>query len=439
MAGGEAWQIITTDNDVPALLLLPSLHDRWGEAGLVEDGMFAPLDVDGAALRVLGGKRGHLISSVQQGPWPNTSVEAQAFAIALREARKALGDMPLHDAIYVEQWSLLLPTYSDEEPFDDATVLGMWLSAGVRIPASSFERLCALMTWMDPHSVRAIVRDAGLPCDVELTDEASISVAKPSGEMAEGPFSLPGRPELEAFFNEHVIEIVRDEERYRRMGIDFPSAVVLHGPPGCGKTFAVERLVEHLGWPCYAIDSGSVGSPYIHDTSRKVAKLFEDAMDAAPSVIVIDEMEAFLSDRGAHGVGLHHVEEVGEFLRRIPEATKRRVLVIAMTNMIDAIDPAILRRGRFDHVIEVEMPSTLEVRALLASLLSGLPVAEDVDLDDISARLAGHPLSDAAFVVKEAGRLAARESKGAIDAKTMEAAHASLSRTGDGARPVGFR
>ncbi|MBQ7264215.1 MAG: hypothetical protein IJR14_10930, partial [Synergistaceae bacterium] len=82
LAGGEAWQIITTDNDVPALLLLPSLHDRWGEAGLVEDGMFAPLDVDGAALRVLVGKRGHLISSVQQGPWPNTSVEAQAFAIA---------------------------------------------------------------------------------------------------------------------------------------------------------------------------------------------------------------------------------------------------------------------------------------------------------------------------------------------------------------------
>ena len=127
----------------------------------------------------------------------------------------------------------------------------------------------------------------------------------------------------------------------------------MHGPPGCGKTFAVERLVDFLGWPSFQIDASSVASPYIHETSKKVAEVFDKAMQNAPSVLVIDEMEAFLADREM-GSGHHRVEEVAEFLRRIPEATKNDVLIVAMTNRIEMIDPAILRRGRFDHVIKVD-------------------------------------------------------------------------------------
>jgi len=70
---------------------------------------------------------------------------------------------------------------------------------------------------------------------------------------------------------------------------------VLHGPPGCGKTFAVDRLVDFLGWPSFQIDASSVASPYIHETSKKVAEVFDKAIQNAPSVLVIDEMEAFLA------------------------------------------------------------------------------------------------------------------------------------------------
>jgi len=253
-------------------------------------------------------------------------------------------------------------------------------------------------------------------------------------------FRLPGRPQLEEFFNEHVIDIIFNAEKYQALGIDFPSAIVLHGPPGCGKTFAVERLVEFIDWPSYSIDSNSVGSPYIHETSKKISEVFDKAIDGAPSVVVIDEMESFLSDRrSGSSSGLHHVEEVAEFLRRIPEAIKNKVLIIAMTNLIEMIDPAILRRGRFDHIIEVGMPSREEVASLVDSLLSKIPKAEGLNVDKILDALTGKALSDSAFVIREAARLAAKAGKTALDQESIVAALKSLPKDQEKkSRRIGF-
>ena len=132
-------------------------------------------------------------------------------------------------------------------------------------------------------------------------------------------------------------------------------------------------------------------------------------MDHAPSVLVIDEMEAFLSERSAGGSAAnHHLEEVAEFLRKIPEAVDKGVLIFAMTNMIDSIDPAIIRRGRFDHMIKVDYATKEEMRAFLEKRLKELPTADDVEIEPLAERLDAHPMSDAAFVLKEAGRLAVR-------------------------------
>jgi SpoVK/Ycf46/Vps4 family AAA+-type ATPase len=254
-------------------------------------------------------------------------------------------------------------------------------------------------------------------------------------------FELAGRPELAAFFNEHIVDIILHRDRYKALGIEFPSAVILHGPPGCGKTFAVDRLVDFLGWPSFQIDASSVASPYIHETSKKVAQVFDKAMENAPSVLVIDEMEAFLADREM-GSGHHRVEEVAEFLRRIPEAVKNDVLIIAMTNRIEMIDPAIQRRGRFDHVIKVDFASEVEVQALLDKLLSSLPKESDVDAKPLAEELASRPLSDVSFVVREGARLAARSGKDRLDqASLLSAVHSSPAREREGGetkRRIGF-
>src|SRR5690606_12903592 len=137
------------------------------------------------------------------------------------------------------------------------------------------------------------------------------------------------------------------------------------------------------GWPSFQIDASSVASPYIHETSKKIAQVFEKAMENAPSVLVVDEMEAFLADREM-GSGHHRVEEVAEFLRRIPEAVKDEVVVIAMRIRIDMIDAAVQRRGRFEHVIKVDCASEIEVQALLDKPLSSLQKEPDVESEPLA-------------------------------------------------------
>ena len=237
------------------------------------------------------------------------------------------------------------------------------------------------------------------------SDDNEIEITSKDGRR----FTLVGRPELEQFFNENIIDIVIHQRQYEKMGISFPGATILFGPPGCGKTFAVDRLVEYLGWQRFDIDSSSIASSYIHDTSKKISEVFNSAINAAPSIVVIDEMEAFLTDRGMAGrSGMYHIEEVAEFLRRIPEAISKGVLVFAMTNMVDLIDPAFLRRGRFDHIVEVKMATNDEIEALLISKFSELPVDKTVNASIIAKKLEGRPLSDVSFVIREAGRFAVK-------------------------------
>lgn len=446
---GEGWQIFEAQGVGNILVALPELAAKWSDAGLIDEALLGNITFGATSYRSLSSPTKYVLAPVESGNSPVSKVDAIAFAFALQASRKISNDVSFHDAIYVEQYSRLLPTWTLTPHVDDEVVLGTWITGGVAISSASFRRLRSLVGWMSPPDLAEVVAAAGfhVPADV---GQLAKSKAKPqqhsedktalaaSGVQPEPPnapipksaqktFSLPGRPRLEEFFNEHVIDIIFNADKYQAMGIDFPAAIVLHGPPGCGKTFAVERLVEFIDWPGFSIDSNSVGSPYIHDTSKKISEVFDKAIDAAPSVLVIDEMESFLSDRHSGGTSnLHHVEEVAEFLRRIPEAINHRVLIIAMTNLIELIDPAILRRGRFDHVIEVGMPSRTEVESLLAYLLSRLPKADDLNLSTMLDTLTGKPLSDAAFVVREAARLAAKAGKKQLDQACIHSALASL-------------
>ena len=115
------------------------------------------------------------------------------------------------------------------------------------------------------------------------------------------------------------------------------------------------------------------------------------------------------------------------------------MLIVAMTNRMEMIDPAILRRGRFDHVVKVDMASEKEVRALLVKLLETLPCDEDVDAASLAKSLSGRPLSDVAFAIREGARLAARAGKDRLgQEQLLEAMEGNAAREGGSSRRIGF-
>lgn len=452
---GVDWQILETQGGGRALVVREKLANHWLEAELIDASIFKEFPYGAQLLWSLSCGPSQTLCPVSEAKSPDTKAEALAFAFSLKATRDVDADSALQDALYVEMITRLLPTYSISSRTGDDVVLGYWLTGGTSIPATSFRRLRQAMSWISASHLKDVVRAAGfdvteimpLECNpatpaekAEVAPIEKVEDVKRAESEPNNVFELAGRPELATFFNEHIVDIIQHRDRYKALGIDFPSAVILYGPPGTGKTFAVDQLMDFLGWPSFQIDASSVASPYIHETSKKVAEVFDKAIENAPSVLVIDEMEAFLADREM-GSGHHRVEEVAEFLRRIPEAVKNEVLIIAMTNRIDMIDPAIQRRGRFDHVIKVDFATEVEVQSLLDNLLSGLPTEPDVDSKPLAQELAGRPLSDVAFVVREGARLAARSGKDRLDQACLLAAlHTTPARNQDSSeqRSIGF-
>jgi hypothetical protein len=437
-AEGADWQIVDLEAGGSALIVRGDLLRRWESSQLVERAAWGVIPYGLESFYSYASGRDKLLAPVVGCRSPNNKAETIAFAKSLRATRAIDPAGPLSDALYVEAISRLLPTYTTAGAVSDELLLGTWLTGGVPIATSSFQRLATFLSWLGRSNLNEVIREAGLSVNDAGAAQDS---ASGSTETTERSFSLAGRADLEGFFREHVIDIVENQTRYRLLGIEFPGAIILHGPPGCGKTYAVQQLVDYLGWPSFAVDAASIGSPYIHETSRKVAAVFEVAMKNAPSVLVIDEMEAFLADREQGAETSHHlVEEVAEFLRRIPEAVKSHVLIIGMTNRMEMIDAAVQRRGRFDHVIHVGMPTAEEVAALLAHLTATIPKASDLQLGAFSTRLAGRPLSDVAFIVREGARLAARAGKQVLDTESLETAlQKAPVRTGEPEkRKIGF-
>ena len=448
---GADWQLYEAQGGGRILVFKEPLAHKWFNTGLLDTSQVHFFSFSGLSFGSLSSGIDHELAPIENSKSPSNKSEALSFAESLRVTRELDPDSALQDGVYVEKISRILPTYTLTAREGDDVVFGRWLTGGVPVSVKSFRRLRSLMSWLGTSHLRDVVIKGGfevsekiigpkasVPSIVEQSEAAE--EAKPAGQKS-AQFSLAGRPELEQFINEHVVDIIENEVRYKVLGIEFPSAIILHGPPGCGKTFAVERLVDYLGWPSFQIEASSVASPYIHETSKKVAEVFDKAIENAPAVLVIDEMEAFLSERESGMSGQHHVEEVAEFLRRIPEAIKNRVLIIAMTNKIEMIDAAILRRGRFDHVVKVGMASEEEVHALLVRLVNDLPCENDIDVAPLAKHLSGRPLSDVAFAVREGARMAVRAGKEKLDQSCLLLAmDATTLRSNDegASRKIGF-
>ena len=218
---------------------------------------------------------------------------------------------------------------------------------------------------------------------------------------------VAGMRELKTLLRREVVDYVRNPERYRRYGLNLPNGILLYGPPGCGKTYIARLLAEELGHHFVEIVPSDLASPYIHETVTQIRAAFSEAAKQAPSVMFIDEFEAFVPPRGdLGGHQQHKAAEVNEFLVQLNCCSEKKILVIAATNQPEKIDPAVRRAGRLDKHIYVGPPDPEARREMLSLHLEGRPVAPDLDLAALAAELDHYSASDLKFLVDQAARRA---------------------------------
>lgn len=411
---GEGQLLSLTPGDQVALVL-PHAHEMarmWGQ-------VFAPMqEADRCSLLDMGGRRFWVarfdaadapvaVSELPGRSSLHTARELRALATALR----SMPDSDWTRALYLPGQQIALPMAPRSEPVARRRALAIaLLTGGVGDPDMKVEEVRRYNTLLGLSEIDDFLRGLGLD-DARTTGASTPDV----------DFSLPGQPFLEAFLNEHVIDYHRRRPRYEAMGIKPPGGILLYGPPGTGKTYAMRRLAAFLDWPLFEVDLGALGSPYIHQTSVRLREQFERAAQTTPSLVVMDEIDAMAGNRDRMQWE-SKIEEISELLRLVEAAPARGIQVVATTNRPSSLDPAILRRGRFDHHIQVGYPGVEDVVQVLDTELAKRPRDDALPMRRVAEALAGRPMSDVGWLVNEAARLAVRHQKARISAWCVETA-----------------
>ena len=216
---------------------------------------------------------------------------------------------------------------------------------------------------------------------------------------------------------EELVEFLREPDRYLRLGAEPPRGVLLMGPPGTGKTLLARALAGEAGVPFFHISASEFIELYVGVGASRVRKMFEEAKKRAPCIIFIDELDAVGRVRGA-GLGGGHDEReqtLNQILSELDGFTGHEtVIVLAATNRPDVLDPALLRPGRFDRHVTLELPDKNAREAILGVHTKKVPLASDVDLAVIAAGTPGFSGADLKNLINEAAMTAARAGSHAV-------------------------
>ena len=210
---------------------------------------------------------------------------------------------------------------------------------------------------------------------------------------------------------QEIKEFLAEPAKFQKLGAKIPKGVLLYGPPGTGKTLLARAVAGEAGVPFFSISGSDFVEMFVGVGASRVRDLFEQAKEAAPAIVFIDEIDAVGRHRGA-GMGGGHDEREQTLNQLLVEMdgfdVRGGVILIAATNRPDVLDPALLRPGRFDRQISVEAPDLIGRSHILQVHAVGKPLAKDIDLESVARRTPGFSGADLANVLNEAALLAAR-------------------------------
>jgi cell division protease FtsH len=222
---------------------------------------------------------------------------------------------------------------------------------------------------------------------------------------------------------QEIKEFLENPKKFQALGARIPKGVLLYGPPGTGKTLLARAVAGEAGVPFFSISGSDFVEMFVGVGASRVRDLFEQAKQANPCIIFMDEIDAVGRHRGA-GLGGGHDEREQTLNQLLVEMDgfemKDNIILIAATNRPDILDPALLRPGRFDRQIVVDRPDRVGRRSILAVHTKGKPLAPEIDLDTLASGTPGFTGADLANLVNEAALLAARRGKKIIEQEELE-------------------
>lgn len=224
---------------------------------------------------------------------------------------------------------------------------------------------------------------------------------------------------------QEVVEFLRHPAKFKQVGAEIPKGMLLVGPPGCGKTLLAKAVAGEADVPFFSISASEFVEMFVGVGAARVRDLFQKAKRNAPCVIFVDELDAVGRQRGT-GLGGSHDEREQTLNQILVEMdgfeTDTRVIVLAATNRPDILDPALLRPGRFDRRVALDLPDIKEREAILKIHIKNKPLDKDISFDKIASSTAGLSGADLKNIVNEAAIFAARSNKKSLEQKDFEAA-----------------
>jgi cell division protease FtsH len=220
-----------------------------------------------------------------------------------------------------------------------------------------------------------------------------------------------------------VVEFLRNPERFRKLGARVPKGILLHGPPGTGKTLLAKAVAHESNAQFFSQSAASFVEMFVGLGASRIRRLFREARKAAPAIVFIDELDAVGATRGTQDVSGEKDQTLNQLLVELDGfGGGNDVVVIAASNLLDKLDPALLRPGRFDRQIFVTPPDLKGRRQILGVHTRGKPLDDRVDLDVVARQTSGLTGADLANICNEAAIFAGRSERSKLVTTDFQAA-----------------